>query len=102
VLQWELASDGRLLAVRVVGSSGDETLDRQALDMVREAISLPPMPAALAGRPLTVDVPVVFRVALYNFERAQFPAQTARRRLLSGSPRCRRGQRIDAYSSLSP
>jgi len=62
VLQLELAADGRLLWVRVLSSSGHDTLDRQALDMVREAIPLPTMPAALAGRPLTVDVPVVFRI----------------------------------------
>lgn len=63
VLQLELAADGRLLAVHVLSSSGHETLDRQALEMVREAVPLPPLPAALAGRALTVDVPVVFRIA---------------------------------------
>ncbi|MDP1613280.1 MAG: TonB family protein [Sulfuritalea sp.] len=63
VLQLELAADGRLLGVRVLSSSGHDTLDRQALEMVREAVPLPSMPAVLAGRPLTVDVPVVFRIA---------------------------------------
>lgn len=63
VLQLELAADGRLLGVHVLSSSGHETLDRQALEMVREAVPLPPLPAALAGRALTVDVPVVFRIA---------------------------------------
>ncbi len=63
LLQLELAADGRLLGVRVISSSGHDTLDRQALDMVREAVPLPSLPAALAGRPLTVDVPVVFRIA---------------------------------------
>ena len=62
LLQLELAADGRLLGVRVLSSSGHDTLDRQALDMVRAALPLPAMPAALAGRPLTVDVPVVFRI----------------------------------------
>ncbi len=62
VLQLELATDGRLLGVRVLSSSGHDTLDRQALDMVREAVPLPSLPAALAGRPLTVEVPVVFRI----------------------------------------
>ena len=62
VLQLELAVDGRLLGVRLLSSSGHETLDRQALEMVREAVPLPSLPAALAGRPLTVDVPVVFRI----------------------------------------
>lgn len=63
VLQLELAAAGGLLAVRVLSSSGHEILDRQALEMVREAVPLPPLPDALAGRPLTVDVPVVFRLA---------------------------------------
>ena len=62
LLQLELSADGRLLGVRVIGSSGHDILDRQALDMVREAVPLPSLPAALAGRPLTVDVPVVFRI----------------------------------------
>lgn len=62
LLQLEMAADGRLLAVRVLSSSGHESLDRQALDMVREAVPLPAFPSALAGRPLTVDVPVVFRI----------------------------------------
>ena len=62
VLQLELAADGRLLAVRVLNSSGYEMLDRQALEMVREAVPLPPLPVALAGRPLAVAVPVIFRI----------------------------------------
>jgi protein TonB len=63
MLQLDLAPDGRLLGVRVISSSGHDTLDRQALEMVREAVPLPSLPEALAGRPLTVDVPVVFRIA---------------------------------------
>jgi protein TonB len=63
VLQLELAADGRLLAVRVLNSSGYETLDRQALEMVREAMPFPPLPVAFGGRQLTLDVPVVFRIA---------------------------------------
>ena len=63
VLQLELAADGRLLGVRVISSSGHDLLDRQALDMVRDSVPLPSLPATLAGRPLTVDVPVVFRIA---------------------------------------
>ncbi len=63
MLQLDLAADGRLLDVRVVSSSGHEVLDRQAQDMVRAAVPFPPLPATLAGRPLTVDIPVVFRLA---------------------------------------
>lgn len=63
LLQLELALDGQLQSVRVLSSSGHEILDRQAIDMVRAAVPLPPLPANLAGRSLTVDVPVVFRLA---------------------------------------
>jgi protein TonB len=63
VLQLELAADGQLTAVRVLISSGHEILDRQALDMVRAAVPLPPPPAGLSGRALAIDVPVVFRLA---------------------------------------
>jgi periplasmic protein TonB len=62
LLQLELAADGQLASVRVLSSSGHEILDRQAIDMVRAAVPLPPLPASLAGRSLTVDVPVVFRL----------------------------------------
>lgn len=63
LLQLELAADGQLRDVRVVSSSGHEILDRQAIDMVRAALPLPPLPASLADRSLTIDVPVVFRLA---------------------------------------
>lgn len=63
-LQLEFAADGRLLETRVLSSSGHDVLDRQALDMVRAAQPLPPLPAALSGRALTVNVPVVFRLAV--------------------------------------
>jgi protein TonB len=62
VLQLELAAAGGLLAVRVLSSSGHEILDQQALEMVRAAVPLPPLPGVLAGQPLTVDVPVVFKL----------------------------------------
>lgn len=62
-LQLEFAADGRLVETRVLSSSGHDVLDRQALDMLRAAQPLPPLPPALAGRALTVNVPVVFRLA---------------------------------------
>lgn len=63
LLQLELAVGGQLQSVRVLSSSGHDILDRQAIDMVRAAVPLPPFPASFAGRSLTVDVPVVFRLA---------------------------------------
>jgi outer membrane biosynthesis protein TonB len=35
-------------------------LDQQALDMIRRAKSLTPVPSALRGREVTLDVPVIF------------------------------------------
>lgn len=63
VLQLHLTADGALAEVRMLSSSGHEILDRQAIDMVREAVPLPRLPATFADRPLTIDVPVVFRLA---------------------------------------
>lgn len=63
ILQLEFAADGRLVESRVLSSSGHDVLDRQALDMLRAAQPLPPLPAVLAGRPLVVRIPVVFRLA---------------------------------------
>jgi len=44
----------------VKASSGYEILDNQALDMVKKAKPLTPIPAALRGREFTVDIPVIF------------------------------------------
>jgi protein TonB len=63
LLQLELAASGQLQSVRVLSSSGHDVLDQQAIAMVRAAAPLPPLPAALAGQTLTIDVPVVFRLA---------------------------------------
>lgn len=62
MLRLEFGADSRLLAVRVLSSSGYEALDQQALEMVRAASPLPQLPAALAGQPISVDVPVVFKI----------------------------------------
>jgi outer membrane biosynthesis protein TonB len=48
--------------MRVLSSSGHEILYRQTLEMVREAVPLLPLPVALAVRPHTVDVSIVFRI----------------------------------------
>jgi len=44
----------------VKASSGHEILDNQALDMVKRAKPLAPVPATLRGREFSVDVPVIF------------------------------------------
>jgi TonB family protein len=51
-----------VVRIRRRASSGHEALDQQVLEMVRESMPLPRRPIALAGRPLTVNVTVVFRI----------------------------------------
>ena len=63
VLQLEFGVHGGLITARVLSSSGHDVLDRQALEMVQNAVPLPQLPADLVGRFFIVDVPVVFRLA---------------------------------------
>lgn len=63
LLQLQLDRHGSLTDVRIINSSGHEILDKQAIEMVRSALPFPPLPDNLSGRVLTVDVPVVFRLA---------------------------------------
>jgi protein TonB len=62
VLQLNIGVDGRVQEHRLARSSGYEALDQQALEMLREAMPLPALPAQLAGVSLSVDIPVVFRI----------------------------------------
>jgi len=55
-------ADGALAAALVRRSSGYDALDEQALDMLRRAAALTPVPPALRSRGFAVDVPVVFEL----------------------------------------
>jgi protein TonB len=55
-------ADGGIAAARVRRSSGFDPLDRQALEMLRKAAALTPVPPALQSREFSVDVPVVFEL----------------------------------------
>ena len=55
-----IAADGSIASISVKTRSGFEVLDQQALEMIRKAKPLAPIPAALRGKGFTVDVPVVF------------------------------------------
>ena len=55
-----IAADGGIASISVKTRSGFEVLDQQALEMIRKAKPLAPIPAALRGKGFTVDVPVVF------------------------------------------
>jgi len=55
-----IGENGRTRTASIKTSSGYEVLDRQALDMVKKAKPLTPIPAALRGREFTIDIPVIF------------------------------------------
>lgn len=55
-----IGANGMIQAVNVKTSSGFEILDNQAVDMVKKAKPLAPIPAALRGKEFTVDIPVIF------------------------------------------
>jgi protein TonB len=55
-----IGPNGMIQSALVKSSSGYDILDNQALDMVKKAKPLTPIPPALRGREFTVDVPVIF------------------------------------------
>jgi len=57
-----IGADGELAAVQVRSSSGHGVLDAQAVEMLRKAAALTPLPPALRSRAFTVEVPVVFEL----------------------------------------
>ncbi len=63
LLQLNIGADGRVQEHRLAHSSGYQALDQQALEMLREAMPLPMAPAQLAGVDLSIDIPVIFRIA---------------------------------------
>jgi protein TonB len=55
-----VGASGAIASTLVKASSGYEILDNQAMDMVKQAMPLAPIPAALRGREFSVDIPVIF------------------------------------------
>lgn len=55
-----IGADGNVASISVKTRSGFEVLDQQALEMIRKAKPLAPIPAQLRGKGFTVDVPIVF------------------------------------------
>jgi protein TonB len=55
-----VGANGMMQSASIKSSSGYEILDNQALDMLKKAKPLTPIPAALSGREFIVDVPVIF------------------------------------------
>ena len=57
-----LAADGIAPQVKVLRSSGHGALDDAAVDMLRRAVPLTPLPDALRGRSFAVNLPVKFEL----------------------------------------
>jgi periplasmic protein TonB len=61
-LDLKMDSNGNLLSASIKESSGYESLDKQALEMVRKASPFPSPPDALRGRSFNITVPVSFKL----------------------------------------
>lgn len=55
-----IGANGSTQKASIKTSSGYEILDKEALDMIRKAKPLAPIPQSLRGREFTVDIPVIF------------------------------------------
>jgi periplasmic protein TonB len=62
LLDLKIDSSGNVLSANVKESSGYESLDNQALEMVRKASPFPAPPEALRGRNFNITVPVSFKL----------------------------------------
>lgn len=62
ILELQLDANGVLTSSRIYQSSNRESLDQQALEMVKKASPFPLPPASLRGRSFSILVPVSFRL----------------------------------------
>lgn len=62
LLDLKLDGGGNVLSANIKESSGHESLDNQALEMVRKASPFPAPPEALRGRSFNITVPVSFKL----------------------------------------
>jgi periplasmic protein TonB len=58
-----IARDGRLIEVGVARSSGERLLDDAAIKAARAAGAFPPAPPTLRADPISVEIPLVYRIA---------------------------------------
>jgi protein TonB len=57
-----IGAEGELARALVQRSSGHDLLDRQALDLLRQAAALAPIPPALRSREFSLEVPVLYEL----------------------------------------
>ncbi len=55
-----IGASGAIASLEVRASAGHEVLDREALDMIRQAKPQTPIPGALRGREFDIEIPVIF------------------------------------------
>ena len=61
-VQFTIRSDGSLVNVKVVGSSGSKSLDAAALAAVRDAAPFPSFPEGQEGSTLRLEIPITFQL----------------------------------------
>jgi protein TonB len=61
-LNFSIDRNGRVMSYRIVGSSGSEVLDHEALAMIQRASPLPAPPSEVAGARINFTVPVRFDI----------------------------------------
>lgn len=66
LLSFVLARDGTVLEAAVERSSGFPLIDQAALDMVRNASPVPPLPASFAGDRAHIVMPAGFRIGFFD------------------------------------
>ncbi len=62
VVEFTISRDGRVLGKKLVQSSGNETLDMAALEMIDRANPMPAMPASFTADSWTLTIPVNFQL----------------------------------------
>ncbi len=62
VVELTLDGNGKLKSKQILQSSGYESLDNQALEMVEKALPFPSPPEALRGSNFTIRVPIPFKL----------------------------------------
>lgn len=60
VVHMVVGANGVIASLRVTTRSGHDVLDRQAVDMIRKAKPLVPIPPAMRGREFSVEIPVIY------------------------------------------
>lgn len=63
VVSVDIGASGKINSVRVKKSSGFDVLDAQALEMFRRAAPEVALPAALVGKPFSVDVRAIYNLS---------------------------------------